>query len=378
MRLARRHTPDPRQLGLVSRPARPQWASADLPEARAFGGEAVTLVPLTPELAEQFRRALGDVLDALRNADSYEAANHARRRLAVLKRTYKAHTGQALTIGLTAVGLSLSKAMQYAMSTTIPPEAWSNLPLEVLDPTLPPDRAAREAFARFQRSRGSWLRTAARVAQMPLLALANIAAVYQRMPLVLHVPRLERVEVEGVPVGVWPMPEASAREALAALREALRILRTQRRVPWLTARMPPLALTLECGVGNITFAGAYDPPSGTIDLCAWVVASTPALMVAKTIAHEMGHHVWRTSLSGAAKLEWARLLRDARGTFISDYASRAVATGSRGVARGRRVVLRGVGAPGGLRPTYGAARGAAMAPCGRADGAAEGERRSRP
>jgi hypothetical protein len=102
-----------------------------------------------------------------------------------------------------------------------------------------------------------------------------------------------------------------AARSVDTLGQALRILRTQRRVPWLSERLPPIRVVQDCKGIASTFHAAWDEASRTIELCAAFAAKESPTRVAWAVAHEAGHHLWRTRLGGDAIAEWEALVKGA-------------------------------------------------------------------
>ncbi len=276
-----------------------------------FGGDATERIPLTPALVEAFRRAYLAAITAARNAGDYREALRARDTLAELAATYGAYL-RGLRAGLDAAGIAPKAVASFVAKVSLAPGVFS-------PPIEERSLAAwqRDAFQTFTRRRGEWERAAWSRAQV---AFADLASLASSRPVTLYVARAERVVVEGVSVGLRPMAERTAARALDVLAEALRLLRVQRRVPWLLARMPPLVLTVECVSDGVRVAGGYEPSRRTVEVCASLAADETPRELARTLAHEAGHHVWRTSLSGAAQAAWEAFRKG--GHWISDYAQK--------------------------------------------------------
>lgn len=312
---SRRQRPDAdsqRELPFAASPrARGTWHSVELPDARVFGGDTVERIPLTPALVDAFRRAYLAAVTDVRNAGDYRAALRASDTLATLARAYGAYL-RGLRVGLDAAGVAPQTASAIVARVSLAPGAFSP-PIE--ERSLPAWQ--RDAFQAFARRRGEWERASSPRAQVAFADLATLAA---SRPVTLYIDRTERVVIEGVSVGVQPMAERTAARALDVLAEALRLLRAQRRVPWLLARMPPLALTVQCVSEGVRVEGGYDERARTVLLCASLAAEASPREVARTVAHETGHSVWRTSLSGAAQAAWEGFRK--RGLWISEYAKK--------------------------------------------------------
>lgn len=279
---------------------RPAWASAELPDARVYGGSPVEATRLTAEVSDAFRREFSLGVEAVLAAKNAEATRRAVARMKELGVAWNSLTATWLPPGLEEV-LGYEQSRRARKALDVPGLAWSPTFLTAL-----PDR---EAFALFERHRAGWARDALKAVARPFEALHVLATGHR---INFYRPRVQRASVAGVSLGIAPMPDDLARVALAHVGEALRFLGEQRRVPWLRARLPPVTITNQCIVrdGGVPqrFNGSYTPHLRVVEVCASWAAEAPVRELAMTIAHESGHHVWRTVLSGAAQKEWAEVI----------------------------------------------------------------------
>lgn len=289
--MPRRRPPDPRQLLLPAGPPRaPSFA-------RVFEVDPTHRVALTPGLALAFRADYREALRAVREAGDHREARAARDAVRDLGAVYFAYMA-ALQASLRAPDVRPEVADQFMRGVLLSRLAFT-VPFDEARDTV----GRRVAYGSFVRARGPWEVMAWRAASR---AFENLERYAGNLPRTLHLAREERVMVAGVPVGVGSMARATAARAIDVLDAALRILREQRRVPWLLSRLPPIAITSECERSGVTMQGEYDPATRRILICAGSMLGATPLAVAHTIAHEAGHHLWRTSLSDAAQDAWRR------------------------------------------------------------------------
>ena len=109
-------------------------------------------------------------------------------------------------------------------------------------------------------------------------------------------------------------PEAGARVQI--VRAALRYyrLRAETMLSVLLRRAIPFEIVLDSRAG-LNYAGRYagGPGGPHIELNAWIVENHSVEANAHVIAHEMGHHLWMTYLSDAAREFWAQAISADRG-----------------------------------------------------------------
>lgn len=292
----RRRSVTPHQLPLTfgAPSRRSSWASAELPDARVYGGAPVEPFPLTAGLVDGFRQEFSRSVEAVLDAADIGAARRASEHMKRLGAAWRTFTVTWLTHGLEEA-LGYARARSVRTKLTVPAWTW--------EAPFHPMLSEVQAFAVFVRDRQAWAREAIKATAQPFDALNTLATAHR---ITLYRPRVQRASIGRLSIGIAPMPDEIARAALGRVGEALRALDEQRRVPWLPARLPPITLVNEClYVGGIRFNGGYDPRLRTVDICAsWAATEESVREIAMTIAHESGHHIWRTVLSGDAQAEW--------------------------------------------------------------------------
>ncbi len=292
----RRRSVTPHQLPLTfgAPSRRSSWASAELPDARVYGGAPVEPFPLTAGLVDGFRQEFSRGVEAVLDAADIGAARRASEHMKRLGAAWRTFTVTWLAPGLEEA-LGYARARSVRTKLTVPAWTW--------EAPFHPMLSDVQAFAVFVRDRQAWAREAIKATTQPFDALNTLATAHR---ITLYRPRVQRASIGRLSIGIAPMPDEIARAALGRVGEALRALDEQRRVPWLPARLPPITLVNEClYVGGIRFNGGYDPRLRTVDICAsWAATEESVREIAMTIAHESGHHIWRTVLSGDAQAEW--------------------------------------------------------------------------
>lgn len=197
---------------------------------------------------------------------------------------------------------------------------------------LPIDRAtdywpAAMRFNRYQEDVTKWEARVKRKAQVFWKAVREAIEYYEdpdnriryKEPdepptLQAEVPEKQKMVLEGFQVEVrgYDPKDSIDVEALPMIREALKRYRKRagERMPWMLKNQLPLILEFEA---TLDTAGRYNH-DGTISFFASsTINSTPDKLV-KTLAHEMGHHLW-TLLGGGAKEFWAAAISGDYGSL---------------------------------------------------------------
>jgi hypothetical protein len=180
------------------------------------------------------------------------------------------------------------------------------LPLEYSDEYY--SEAAR--FSNYEREVGAWearLRTKAQ----KFWKAAKEALSYQTSPVEVKVPDRNRLVMEGFQIEVvdYDPNEQWQSEALPKLKEALRRYRRNaaKTVPWMLKHQLPLEVSFGAKLDE---GGRYRGEDIFISLLS-VMTGNPDNAV-KTLAHEMGHHMFKL-LSGSAKEFWNTAIRQDYG-----------------------------------------------------------------
>ena len=186
-------------------------------------------------------------------------------------------------------------------------------------------RSKEAAFSGALAERGRWGRRARKLVADGMRGARE--AVRLLGPVAVLVPRARNLLLAGHRVqldGAVPRAGGAAQErrGVEALDVALRRLRAsgERAWPGYMRDLPPVVVSPSgCsaagGVAGRVLAendGLYDlhrPGGPAIVLCQDTVWDADPDHIAYVIAHESGHHLWRTRLSNAAKAEWTSLAR---------------------------------------------------------------------
>lgn len=286
---------------MVTARSRPRWSSAELPNARVMPAQFVTTVPFTLSVVTELRREYERRMEAL-----YAATDYASVRRAVASLSEYADAFEAFTSAL-AEGASMTWRSDVVAAVM---SAARRLEGRFIEPPMFRDAAAsrqESEYRRFATMRGTWERESRRVAARVWTELAAATNITPRIDLIY--PRIgQNMAIGGVRVVVRPMPDTVARMGVEGLAAAIDVLRRQRRVPWLLSRLPPVLLTNRCITQDgRRFYGAYTISLRVIELCAsWAASEGDPRRIAQTIAHEAGHHIYRTDLSDDATASWRR------------------------------------------------------------------------
>lgn len=138
----------------------------------------------------------------------------------------------------------------------------------------------------------------------------------------VEVPSREKTVIEGFQVEVrgFTPGDQIDEEAMPMIRESLKRYRqkAKERMPWMLQKQLPLILEFEATLGT---AGRYNH-DGTITIYASAtINSNPDRMV-KTLAHEMGHHLWQFLDKGAKEYWHAMIVGDYGKLYIRDLLSK--------------------------------------------------------
>jgi hypothetical protein len=179
-------------------------------------------------------------------------------------------------------------------------------------------------FSDFVRDRPKWARRAREKSKKAAAAIAWLA---DNMPghldadnpptvrLPVHEPTT--VEMHGFRVAIMDYnPDAEQggsspahqERQIRTVREALRIFRQrgEQYFPWLVRNAVPLKLYM--GTSNSAEA-EYEGRDGGRSWINWYIGLLPdPVWGARTVAHEMGHHYWRSVLSEAARKSWREVV----------------------------------------------------------------------
>ena len=126
--------------------------------------------------------------------------------------------------------------------------------------------------------------------------------------LTVVVPDEEVVSLEGFRVIFRGFAESPYQDKLPALKHGLKEYRklAAKRVPILLKRQTPIFIEWTFEPTTSSDAGAYYL-GGKIFVTPWTIGGGKGFV--KTMAHEMGHHIFKTYLSGAAKKAWTAFIR---------------------------------------------------------------------
>jgi hypothetical protein len=165
-----------------------------------------------------------------------------------------------------------------------------------------------ERYAEFQRKAPAWKAKVQRRAQVFWKAmkdfLDSMATNLQKPAIDVKVPSIDKTVLEGfqlVMKGFEPDNEYN-QEELAILKDGLRLYRKQAATvaPILLKKQLPIVVEFKATLDK---GGQYNH-NGTIEFFASSMLSKGPAWVAHVMAHEMGHHLFRTYLSKEAQTFW--------------------------------------------------------------------------
>jgi len=175
--------------------------------------------------------------------------------------------------------------------------------------SLPDDYWSKEAlFSRLQSDLKKWEGRAKRTAQKvwkDVVAWSDRVSSRLKEAPTSRKPVEERAEIEGFKVILYGYDEAEDTvDFIGILRAGLRHYKDRANKVWpqLLKAQLPIFYDRTC---KLTLGGSYR--QNDIRLCASAFTQQPK-EIAHTLAHEMGHHVWRTVLRGDAKKDWTDVI----------------------------------------------------------------------
>ncbi len=164
-------------------------------------------------------------------------------------------------------------------------------------------RTEEARYAEFEQVRKAWEQRLRSKAQKFWKSVRDYIGYTQEKEIGVKVPNVDRLVLEGFQVeilGYDPEEGSWQNEALSKFKEGLRIYRKRAAqiVPWVLKKQLPLKLDFN---GKLKDGGRYEGSHVWISLMG--IVNEPPEWGAHVLAHEMGHH-WFKSLSGSAKKFW--------------------------------------------------------------------------
>ena len=189
---------------------------------------------------------------------------------------------------------------------------------------IPEYYTEQQCFDEFARDRGKWARRAREKSKRAAKAIAWLA---EHMPrhfddenppsFRLPVYKPTTVDMHGFRVAVMdydPAKEsgdsspAHQDRQIRMFREALRIFRErgQQYFPWIVKNAIPIRLYM--GLANTCGAKYEGRGPGQSYVDCWIGITPEPIWAARTVAHEFGHHYWRSVLSESARKSWREMV----------------------------------------------------------------------
>lgn len=175
-------------------------------------------------------------------------------------------------------------------------------------------------FHQYQEKVGTWEKRLRRKAQVFWKGLKDAIDFYEnhlekhpdkKTPSSMRtdVPVTEKTTLEGFQVLIrgYNQDNETNRKGLESFKEGLKIYRKKasQRLPILLKRQLPVIVDFEFVLDK---GGTYNR-DGTITFYASSLVSKGPFWASHVMAHEMGHHLWKTSLSGGAQDFWTTAIR---------------------------------------------------------------------
>lgn len=182
-------------------------------------------------------------------------------------------------------------------------------------------------FANYEREVRTWEQRVRRKAQVFWRELKDAITYYEDAEgkirykgenepptLQTEVPYRERQVIEGFQVIVQGFGDSNTvSETLGTIQAGFRLYRrnAKQRLPLLIQKQVPVFIEFEATLDK---GGEYHS-DGTITFYASSVISENPNRVAHVMAHEMGHHLWKTVLSGSAQMFWEKAIKGDYGSL---------------------------------------------------------------
>jgi len=192
-------------------------------------------------------------------------------------------------------------------------------------PSWTREEAEQKAVERWREEARKWANRVRRKARKTWDFYADLTEWSQRSvggarDLAVVVPEEENVTIAGFRTIFRGFAESPYQDRLPAVKEGLKRYRkaASQRAPIILKRPIPIFIewTFEAmGPGD---AAAYYR-NGKVYLTPWVIGKDLGRFV-KTMAHEMGHHVYKTFLSGSDKKAWDQFIRGNYTSLDLEYA----------------------------------------------------------
>jgi hypothetical protein len=168
-----------------------------------------------------------------------------------------------------------------------------------------------EIFAQFLKDKDKWAARVKRKARPAWAVLQEYITWLGKAP-AIDIPSDENIELEGFKFRILGGDniEGNFQDVLPRLRAALKRYRARamKVFPWIINNQLRMELTFECG---LDWAGRYH--SDHIEICVFAASSESSESIAHVLAHEMGHHVYKTYLSEEAQNFWSLAIKKDRG-----------------------------------------------------------------
>lgn len=169
------------------------------------------------------------------------------------------------------------------------------------------------ALVKFKQEVSKWearMRRAAQTFWKDMKEVISWFEGYYSKPLDVRTPTIENARLEGFTVVMqgYQHEDEYHRDALELLKEGLRLYRKRASVvaPILLKKQVPIQMEFKTTLDQ---GGQYIPGTQTILFFVSSLHSHGHLWVAHVLAHEMGHHLWRTLLSADAKEFWEQTIK---------------------------------------------------------------------
>ena len=205
-------------------------------------------------------------------------------------------------------------------------------------PSWTREEAEQNAVDRWNGEARKWVNRVRRKARKTWAFYEDLAAWSKRSmggarEIAVVIPDEEVVPLEGFRVIFRGFAESPYQDRLPAVKHGLKQYRklAGKRAPILLKRQTPIFIEWTFEPTTSSSAGAYYI-GGKIFVTPWKIGKDTGDFV-KTMAHEMGHHIFQTYLSGAAKKAWTAFIRgDYKELDLRDALSTLQRVGVRSVS----------------------------------------------
>jgi len=186
-------------------------------------------------------------------------------------------------------------------------------PLQTFDPETAEWQSKSRLFTNYTSEVEAWDKRVKKKAPVAWKALENAstwATQWGDEAIKVKVKETQNITIEGFRIQLNGFEDGDlSRDFMSQLVEGLRFYRdrAKRVLPLLLSKQLPLVINADWGSNGGDAAATYE--QNHIALSPWGHATKDLRAFAHVMAHEMGHHIYRTVLSSEAKTDWSTFIK---------------------------------------------------------------------